>query len=1083
MRNFFIKEQKMTRKTISTIVAFLLLMCTTAVFGQGALTGKIVDTSGEPLIGVNVLVQGTTTGSITDIDGNYNIPQAPARGTLVISYVGYLSEEIAFSSQRANNVTLREDAIGLEEMIVVGYGTRKAGEMTGAVATVKAEAIQRLASVDQTEVLRNVPGVTVLQSNNPGAEATVRVRGLGTINNSAPLWVVDGVPNAQVSPDDIETITVLKDAAAQAIYGTRAANGVVLVTTKQGRRNERATVSVNVRYGTQRMVNNYDFLNTQEYGEMLWLQAKNAGITNYSHPLYGDGATPVIPDYINPIRGKEGEVDYSTYSFTTVEEGGPGLNQIVKANKEGTEWLKSIARTSTYQDYSVGVSGGSERTTYSFNFSYLNTEGIFYHTGFDRLNVRSNIRTDVNKWITISQNLSVMYTNQKGMDSDNSESSPVGLAYRNQPIIPVYDVMGNFAGAGSVPGGGTGNGRSPMELLWNNKDDNVQNMRIMGSVRAELNLMEGLKFSSQASMNYNPYTRRNIDLVVKTYTERSRYDTLEMTHRVTNQWTWTNNVEYKKQIGRHDFTLMAGTEAVQSSRLATSAARTEFLSKDENYMYLDAGIQNQTNSGQFYEWALFSVFGRFNYTYDSKYMLELVVRRDGSSRFAEGHRYGVFPAFSAGWTVSREKFMAPTRTWLDNLKIRGGWGKTGNDQVGSASSATGGNYNSYTTFDFASGGAGSFYAINGGQNTQGTLGFRPAVYGVTDVKWESTNATNFGIDVSLKMGLNITFDVWHRKTVDMLYNKQIPRVDGVYTSTPSVNIGEMKNQGFDLTVGYRGNALNRELQYNLNLNISQYKNEIISLGTNPTEFIEGGGYRGINYTRAMAGTAYPEFYGYIVDGIFQTREEADAHARAFGRTGTYNKPGVYKFRDVNGDGIIDPNDRTWIGSPHPDFSGGLDFNIDYKGFDLNGQFYGLYGNKMANDAQRWLNFTQYEGARGHDRLYNSWGSPYLSDNSKAKLIIAEADDSASQVSSTALLEDGSYLRLRNLQLGYNLKKLMPNVAEISALRLYVQVTNVFTFTKYSGLNPESTTGGQNNGVDSGAWPLSRQVMFGLSIGL
>jgi len=1077
----------MKQKGFTSIVVLLLLICTHVAYGQGgAVTGTITDVNNEPLIGVNVLVKGTTIGNITDVDGRFTIPQAPSSGTLTISYVGYLSQEIAFGSQRTFKVVLREDTQSLDELVVIGYGTRKAGEMTGSVSTIKSDEIKRLTSVTQGEVLRNVPGITVTQSNTPGAEATVRVRGVGTINNAAPLWVIDGVPGGNVAPDEIETITVLKDAAAQAIYGTRAANGVILVTTKQGRKSQRMNVTVNVRAGTQRMVNGYDFLNTAEYGEMLWMQAKNAGIKNYSHPIYGNGPTYDIPDYLYPLRAKESDIDFSKYSFTTVEEGGRGIYQIVKANKVGTDWLKEISRTAVFQEYNVGVNGGSDRTTYSFNFGFMDTQGMFYWTGFKRLNLRSSIRTEVNKWFTIGQSLGASFSDQFGLMDNNSETSAVALAYRNQPILPVYDIKGNFVGAGSVPGGAQGNGRSPMELLWNNRENHRQNLRVMGSVYAEIKPFEGLTFKTQASMNYMPYTFRNIAYVVKTFTERARYDQVTMTHSVTNEWTWTNTLEYKKSIGKHDFTLLAGTEATESKRLATEASRTEFLSKDPNYMYLNAGIQNQTNnSNNTYEWALFAVFGRFYYMFDNKYMLEAVVRRDGSSRFAEGNRYGVFPAFSLAWNITREKFMESTRSWLENLKLRGGWGKAGNDQM---SGDMGGNYNSYTTYDFSMDGSrGSFYALGGGQNVQGNLGFRPALYGVSDVRWESTQTTNVAFDAMLKLGLTASLDLWYRKTVDMLHARQIPRPLAVYTNTPNVNVGEMENRGFDLTIGYRGTALHKELRYSLDLNISSYKNKVIKLGI-PGEFIEGGDYRTIRYTRSMAGTAHPEFYGYIVDGIFQTKEEADKHPRAFGSTGTYNKAGLYKFRDVNGDGVIDTNDRTWIGSPHPKFSGGVNFALDYKGFDLNGQFYGTYGNKIANDALRWLNFTQYEGARGHDRLYKSWGSPHLNgDNSKATLPMALADDSPSQVSSTALLEDGSYLRLRNLQLGYNLKRLLPNLNEVSALRLYVQVTNVFTLTKYKGLNPEvdMNTGsrGVDFGVDSGAWPVQRQVLFGLTIGL
>ena len=1080
MRKNIINEKTSIQKNISIYITFLLLLCASMAFGQtGTITGTVADLDGEPLIGVNVSVKGTTTGTITDINGKYTIPLVSAQGVLVFSYIGYVSQEITIGNQREINVRMREDTQNLEEVVVVGYGTRKAGELTGAVSTVRAEDIQKIPSVTSGEALRNVPGVTVLQSNTPGANPTIRVRGLGTMNNTDPLWVVDGVPGGNVDPNDIETITVLKDAAAQAIYGTRAANGVILVTTKQGRKNQRANVSVNLRAGNTRNTNYYDMLNTQEYGEMLWLQYKNSGMTP-NHPLYGSGPEPVIPDYINPLRGVIGQVDESLYSYIPVQEGGPGYNQITRANKVGTEWLKEISRVAWYQDYSVNINGGSDNTTYSFTFGYLNQDGIMRFTGFDRLNLRSNIKTDVNKWLTIGHSIGASKTNQTGMLDNNGETSAVSFAYRNQPIIPVYDVGGNYASAGSAPGAQLGNSRSPLESLAKERFNVRKRMNLTANVYANLNIIEGLQFRTLVGLNHNTYHYKYIDYVNKSHAERVMYDALTVTHNVSEQWNWTNTLEYKKSFGLHNITLLVGTEAINNDYRQTAASRTEFISKDPNYIELSSGIQSQTNNSSVSSWALFSQLGRVNYVYDNKYMFEGVVRRDGSSRFAAGNRYGVFPAFSVGWVVSREKFMASTKGWLDNLKIRGGFGTTGNDQME--------NYNSYTTYNSTTSRSdGSYYMIGGANNGQGALGFRPSALGVSDVKWETTSTTNVAIDAAFLRNFNLTLDVWYRRTTDMLYPKAIPAVNGSY-SAPNVNVGEMENRGFDLDIGYKGAALQNDLRYQLNLNISQYKNKVVKLTGAEGEFLDGGAYRQEIYTRTMTGTAFPEFFGYIVDGIFQTEAEASAHPVRVGLP-NYNKPGHYKFRDYNGDGVINEDDRTFIGSPHPKFTGGLNFNFEYKMFDLNGQFYSSYGNKMVNQVSRWIDFVQFDGGRSKDRLYNSWGSPYLSDWSKARLPMAEVDDTSSQTASTAFIEDASYLRLRNLQLGCNLSKLL-HVRDIKSLRVFLQVTNLFTFTKYSGLDPEvniSGTASRNNsrnyGVDAGSWPTPRQILFGVNIGL
>lgn len=1054
-------------------ICSILMFCNFNAFSQNiSVKGHVIDQNGEPLTGVAVMVKGTTTGTITDIDGAYVVNAPSSSSVLQFSYVGYITKEETVGSRQKIDVTLAEDVQTIGEVIVVGYGTRKAGEVTGAVSTIKAGEIQKLAAVNTSEALKTIPGITTMQSNTPGGETTVRIRGVGTINKSDPLWVVDGVPGATVNPNNIATITVLKDAAAQAIYGTRAANGVILVTTKSGRKNQKAQINVNLKTGFTKNTNHYDMLNTKEYGEMLWLQAKNDGITNYSHPLYGNGATPDIPEYIFPNRGTN--VDEGKYSFITAEEGGTDTYLITKANREGTNWLKEIEQTAQFHDYSMDISGGSENTVYSFQLGYLKQEGTMKWTGYDRYNLQSNITTDVTKWLQVGETLGFTYSEQYGNATNNAEDSPISWAYRMQPIIPVYDIAGNYAG--TRVGGETGNAKNPLALLDYDRNDRRKRANISGSVFAKLTPIEGLSLKTLFGGFYNTYTSKDINYVEKAHAERGKYDYLYKEDRFTKQWNWTNTAEYTKTIDLHNFTVMLGTEAVSYDYDFNKAERYNFTLKDPNYIELDTGVEGQKNEGKPNEWSIFSIFGRVNYVYDNKYMFEGVLRRDGSSRFGGDNRYGTFPAFSLGWRISNEKFMASTRSWLDMLKIRGGYGQTGNDQIG--------DYNSFTQFAFDLGN--SFYPLNGDNGSQGMLGFKQKTFGNNNVKWETTSTTNIGIDATLFRGLSINLDLYQRRTTDMLYPKAIPHVLG-QVDAPYVNVGEMKNRGFDLDIGYNGVALGKDLQYNVNLTVSHYKNEIVKLTGEEDEFLESSGYREQVYTRSQSGTAFPEFYGYIVDGIFQTQEEADNWATAFGENGTYNKPGHYKYRDINGDGIINADDRTYIGSPHPKFVAGLNFSLEYKGFDLNGQLFSSYGNKMVNYVRRFIDFAQFNGGRSHDRLYNSWGSPYLSDNSKAKLPLAEGNDTQSQVPSTAFIEDASYLRLRNLQLGYNLGKLI-NSPNLSNLRVYVQVTNLFTITSYSGLDPEVNIKGtgkddaRNMGMDSGAWPTPRQFMFGINLG-
>lgn len=1056
------------------LTLWLLVTCLVFSFASQAqqrqITGIVTDEQGGPIPGVSIVVKGTTVGTVTNADGNYTLG-VPANATaLIFSYMGMQSQEIRIENQSSINVALKADVIGLEEVIAVGYATRKAGEVTGAVAVVNAEKIKNMQVINASEALQGVSGVTVMESKTPGEGASVRVRGLGTINNNDPLWVVDGVPGGNVNPNNIESITILKDAASQAIYGARAANGVVLVTTKAGRKNQKAQLNINVKSGISQNTNYYPLLNTKEYGEMLWLEAKNDGKTNFTNNIYGSGATPDIPEYLYPNRGTN--VDESKYDYMMIHEDGDDTYLITKTNKEGTNWLKEADRNAQFQDISIDLSGGNQNTMYSFQFGYLNEEGILKWTGYNRYNIQSNASSNVTDWFEIGERVSMTYAEDYGHQGDNSESSVISWAYRMPPMIPVHDIAGNYAGTRGV----MGNAQNPIFLLDKNQNDIRRSLNATANVYGKIDLFNGLSIKSLFGANYYSYHHKDINYVEKAHAERGTYDYLIERGNFSMQWNWTNTINYTKVFADvHSLTVMLGTEAIAYRYNRMEAERNNYFLKTPNYIQLSTGLQGQANSGYLTEWSLFSEFGRLNYTYADKYLIEAVVRRDGSSRFGGSNKYGVFPAFSAGWRVTNEPFMAGTKNWLDAFKLRGGWGTTGNDQVG--------NYNSYTQFGMHLND--SFYPLTGANGSQGSTGFYQTTFGNIDVKWETTKTTNIGFDATVLNNWDMNLDIWQRRTTNMLYPKSIPQVLG-QASAPSVNVGEMLNKGFDITINYRGNAINNDLKYNVGLDVSHYKNEIVKLAGIDGEILVGDGYREQTYTRSQKGTAFPEFYGYVVEGIFQTQAEADGWAKAFGAEGTYNKPGHYKYKDISGpdgkpDGIINEDDRTYIGSPHPDFTAGLNISAEYKGFEFVALFYASYGNDMINYARRFMDFKQFAGGRSKDRLYNSWGSPYLSDNTKAKLPMAESNDTQSQVASTAFVEDASYLRMKNLRIGYDLNRLFN--FNIRSFQVYGQVSNLFTITKYSGLDPEVNASGRNLGIDSGAWPTSRQILFGINVGL
>ena len=1048
----------------------VLQLATAGDLQQKKISGKISDANGSPLAGVNILEKGTINGAISDQNGAYTLNVTSANAILTFSFIGFSTTEVPVGTQNVVDIELKQALSALDEIVVVGYSTQQRKSLTGSVSTVNSAALAESAASNPVQRLQGkVAGVTVLNQHTPGEGSNLRIRGMTTINDGSPLFVVDGIPGGNYSPNDVESITILKDAAAQSIYGARAANGVVLITTKAGKKNQKMNLTVNIRQGISQNSNNYDLLNTQEWGEMLWLEAKNAGVTNYNHVQFGNGATPVIPDYIFPTKGVNGaaNVDPALYDNKLAVRDGTDTYLIAKSSP-GTNWMKESQRNADFKDYTIDVTGGSANTTYAFLLGYTKEDGVFKHTGFDRYSFRANINSSPKKWIDIGTNIGGNYTNDYGYQAnDNSESSIVSWTYRIPTMVPLYDIAGNYAGSRSA---GMGNGSNPVFLLDKNQYDFTKQMNLTGNAYLKFNLMKGLSIQTRIGVNNYNYNSQDISFVEVAHSERGTYDYYGKGAGWGMNWTWTNTADYSLVIGKHNFKAIVGTEAYNNDSESFAANRSEYALLDLNYMNMNTGLRSINNSGGgTSKYSLFSVFGRVNYTFADKYMVEAVLRRDGSSRFGT-QKYGIFPAFSLGWRISEEAFMASTKSWMNELKIRAGYGTVGNDRMG--------NYNSYSQYAIAFNTA--FYPMNGSNSATGNTGFAQTTFGNTDVKWETTATTNIGIDATLWKNFSVGIDLWKRITSDMLYPKQQPLIYGT-ASTPSINIGEMKNTGYDITLGYSNSLLNGDLRYGADLVFSHYKNELTKLTDNAGDFYSGSAFREMIYTRAQTGTAFPEFYGYVVEGIFQDQAEVDAWPKAFGALGTYNKPGHFKYKDVDGNGFIDSNDRTYIGSPHPKFTAGLSLNLDYKGIFFSTTLYTSYGNDVINYVSRFIDYTQFESGKSKRRLYESWGSPYLSDNSQATMPIIYSNDTPHQQPSTAFLEDGSFLRMKTMRIGYDVNKLLKN--KLSSLQVYFQASNLFTITNYTGLDPETAAVGINMGVDQGAWPTAKQFLFGITFGL
>ena len=1047
---------------ISALLLFSCFLALTSFAQQKTLSGTVIGEDGGPIPGVTVVVKGTTTGTITDMDGKFSFSAPTNAKTLSVSYIGLKSQEIEIGSQTSFKVTLLADVVSVDEVVVVGYGTRKKEEITGSISTVSNEQMKISSAPSVVSRMQGqISGVTVNSGNTPGSDAVIRIHGIGTINNADPLYVIDGVPvgpGNNINPNDVESISVLKDASSSAIYGSRGANGVILITTKHGRQNQEATVTLSVRTGISNATNQYDMLNTAEYGQAVFLQKKNG----YSFAnQYGNGTSPVIPDYILPTAAMEGDpaADASKYVYPT--------NQIIKANKQGTNWFDEIYRTGVIQEYDLSISGGGAKSTYSLSSNYLSEEGFLIHTGFKRYNFRVNADTKFGNWLKVGESLQAIMIHQNGDLANNGEGNAVSMAYRMQPIVPVYDIMGNFAGT-KAPG--TGNAANPVAMLDHAKNNDGKWFRVLGNIYGEVTLMKGLTAKSLFGYNMGQWNAKTYTIPTYENAEPNMVPGLSVDSNYSILWNWSNTINYSTTIKDiHTINVVVGTEAVNNTYQWMSAGRSQYFSLAPDYMQLTSGESNKVNDGNGSSWSLFSQFGRANYDLMGKYFFEATVRRDGSSRFGAANRYGVFPAASAAWEVSKESFMASSKTWLDLLKVRAGWGKSGNDQIGE--------YNMYSTF--GTNGYTAAYNLNGSP-TSAIAGFEPSTKGNADVSWETTQTINAGVNASmLNKKLTASVDVWQRKTSDMLYRLSVPQVMGTATP-PFVNIGEMKNTGIDIEVGYHNTALAGKLSYALNATWSHYKNEVVSLSNNLKEVV-GYSERQVEYTRATSGMAYPMFYGLIADGIIQTAAEAAA-APQFA---DYTTVGHYKYRDLNGDGLITMDkDRTFIGDPHPKFVGGLNVDLGYGAFDLNMFFYGSYGNDLINYVSRWIDYGQFVGGLSKDALNDTW----TPSNTGARLPMLDGA-SRSQEASTAFIEDGSFLRLKTMRLGYTLPKNVLDKVKMKSLRVYVQATNLFTLTKYRGLDPEvntlSNTAGEGNrmGVDKGSWPTPRQITLGLTLGL
>ncbi|MBL0111920.1 MAG: TonB-dependent receptor [Saprospiraceae bacterium] len=1066
-------------------IFFALLIFTTGLFAQRTISGKILagdDKSG--LIGATVVVKGTTNGTSTDFDGNFTLSVPNDASTLVVSSVGFLTREVDIASVNTVEVTLPVDVSTLEEIVVTGYASQRKKDITGAVTVVSAKELTAVPTASVTQMLQGrAAELNIGNDNSPGGGTMVRIRGFGSINNNSPLFVIDGVPTQgtlnQLNPNDIESMQILKDASAASIYGARATNGVVIITTKKGKVGE-PSITFDYYTGTQKPGRQLDLLNTQQLGQYLYLAdigaGKNPSVNSPSAQYkFGPSGEQTIADYIYPnVYGSLPSNFTYTNDIADPNLGKTAFN-ITKANKEGTNWQDVIFDPASISNYQLGASGGTNRGKFSISANYFKQDGILKYTQYDRYSIRANTEFNRGK-LTFGENFTYAYDERQGI-ANNNESNPIMFAIRVHPIIPVFDITGGpveLGGTNTSPYNGfagsrgvnLGNAPNPLARLYREKDNITKGNHMFGNVFAEVDILPNLKARTSLGLEYNLYNRseyfhRDIEAA-----EPRNANSLNVLSNTDNSLTWFNTLNYNRKFGVHSFNLLVGTEAVTTYGVGFLASRSSFAFDDLDYRYLDAGSAaglNNSGAGATRS-ALFSQFGKINYSYKDLILADATLRRDGSSRFSANNRWAIFPAFSVGLRLSELDFMKNV-SFVDELKVRAGWGKTGNQLIPNV-------YNAYTLY--APDPINNAYDING---TGSTIvgGFDLVQFGNSNGKWETNTSTNIGFDaVLLKNKLEVVFDWYNRITTDMLTQISPPRTAGSGT-VPYTNIGEIRNRGVDLGLNFRDQI--GEFRYQIGVNVAHYKNEVLKLNNDPNATVFGFATRLPAISATKAGLPIASYYGYIVDGVIKDQAEADAAPKF----GTYTKEGTFKFRDINGDNKITAADRTIIGDPHPDFTYGLNLNLGYKNFDLTMFAQGSQGNEIFNYVRYWTDFNTFQGNRSIELLNDSWKKS----GDIAKLPRLNSGDATSQQISSYFIEDGSYMRIKNLQLTYSIPNHLTSRVGISNAQIYLQGQNLLTLTKYTGLDPDinlRTSGNDNQdihmGIDEGAYPVAKSFLIG-----
>ncbi|AOW21527.1 SusC/RagA family TonB-linked outer membrane protein [Urechidicola croceus] len=1023
-----------------------IMLASSFIFAQ-TVTGTVSDSSG-PLPGANVVVKGTTNGTTADFDGNYSISNVPEDGVLLVSFVGYATKEISVAGQAVINVILEADN-ELDEVVVLGYSSQTRGDVTGAVSSVNMGDAIKAPIVNAAEALDGrVTGVTVVNSGSPGGTPRINIRGFGTSNNTNPLYIIDGVqtddPNIlnNINPSDIDQMNVLKDGAA-AIYGARASNGVVIISTKSGGYNmDKAEFSIDMYSGFSEITNVPKMLNAEQHSQMLFQSLVNDGANvadgSLSHGQYDPNGTGTFT------------VPSSIVGYTRVETYNPSISfypaGVLSAavNPGGTNWIDELTRSASTSNVSFSLRNGTESGKYFMSISYLDRQGILLNTGFERLSTRLNSEFKIAEKLKIGEHINLSFSDTKTGNAEAIEG-----ALRMTPLLPVRDNDGQFAG---VAGPSLGNTRNPVAQNYRTRNDYNKRFAIFGDVYMSYDILDELTFKTTLAGGMSAFDGRYFTELDPEHGEPISTNTLQEMDQSAYNWSWSNVVNFDKSFGEHDLNVLVGVEALKDGGKGKDVSRTGYLFEDPNYYLLSNGSGAIAIDGDdtydFYN-TLFSIFGTANYSFQDKYFLTATVRRDESSRFLGENKSDIFPSFSAGWDLSNEDFY-PEDAFVNRLKIRGSWGELGNQTLPASNPTI-----NISNVSESTGG----YSFTGGSSGIATGAILNQV-GNPDLKWETSVTTNFGVDLGmLNNRLTVSAEVFSIKTKDLITRDfSLISTTAIDANPPLVNLGDIQNKGFDLAIGY-SDQTESGWSYGISANISHYKNEVLKLINGAPVSGRTNDLRGQTPTRTEEGEPISFFYGRNVIGFTDT--------------------GRFAYEDVDGDGDTDDDDRTKLGSPHPDFTYGINLNTSYKSFDASLFFTGSQGNDIYNFNKFYTDFPAFVNGNRSVRVLDSW-TPTNTDATLPALSGAITNNEGDP--NSYYVEDGSFLKLKNVQLGYTLPTAVTDKLSMSSLRFYVQASNLFTITKYEGFDPEIIS--QDNlslGIDNRVYPISRIFSLGANI--